>query len=209
MRTLSRAVALRAVCAALALMLAGAGPAAAQAPPWSNEALSPDQRADLLLSAMTLTEKVELMSNDPGTAWAYFNAGIPRLGIPSLRMNDAGAGLRLGGITLPETGNRATAMPSPMLLAAAFDPRLATRYGRTVAEEVRQVGGNVLLGPNADIVRNPWWGRANETEGEDPLLTGSVVGPFVAAVKARGVIANLKHYNLYTQEINRGAPYDV
>ena len=74
---------------------------------------------------------------------------------------------------------------------------------------MRQVGGNVLLGPNGDIIRNPWWGRANETEGEDPLLTGSVVGPYVRAVKERGVIADLKHYNLYTQEINRGAPYDA
>ena len=91
-----------------------------------------------------------------------------------------------------------------MLLAAAFDPALAARYGRTVADEVRQVGGNVLLGPNGDIVRVPWWGRANETESEDPLLTGRVVGPYVRAVKERGVIANLKHYNLYTQEINRG-----
>ena len=124
-------------------------------------------------------------------------------------MLDAGAGLRLGGITLPATGNRATAMPSPMLLAAAFDPALAARYGRTVADEVRQVGGNVLLGPNGDMIRVPWWGRANETEGEDPLLTSRVVGPYVRAVKERGVIADLKHYNLYTQEINRGAPYDA
>jgi beta-glucosidase len=79
-------------------------------------------------------------------------------------MFDAGSGLRLGGATLPGTGNAATAMPSTMLLAASFDPRLAARYGRTVAEEVRALGSNVLLGPNADIIRVPWWGRANETE---------------------------------------------
>jgi len=208
MRTLSRAVALRAVCAALALMLAGAGTAAAQAPPWSNEALSPDQRADLLLSAMTLTEKAELMSNDPGTAWAYYNAGIPRLGIPSLRMLDAGSGLRLGGITLPETGNRATAMPAATLLAASFDPGLAAVYGRTVAQEAREVGGNVLLGPNGDIIRNPWWGRANETESEDPLLAGRIVGGYVRGAEGEGVITDLKHYDVYTQEINRNVPYE-
>src|SRR4051812_27062676 len=196
------------VCGAVFGALAMPAAAGAQQP-WSDPSLGPDRRADLLLDAMTLDEKAELMSNDTGTAWAYFNAGIERLGVPSLRMLDAGAGLRLGGITLPETGNRATAMPSPMLLAAAFDPALAARYGRTVADEVREVGGNVLLGPNGDIVRNPWWGRANETEGEDPFLISRVVGPYVAAVKQRGVIADLKHYNLYTQEINRGAPYDV
>jgi beta-glucosidase len=201
---------MRGLLVCCALFGALAIPAAAEAQqPWSDPSLGPDRRADLVIDAMTLEEKAELMSNDTGTAWAYFNAGIPRLGVPSLRMLDAGAGLRLGGITLPETGNHATAMPSPLLLAAAFDPALAARYGRTVADEVRQVGGNVLLGPNGDIIRNPWWGRANETEGEDPLLTSRIVGPYVRAVKERGVIADLKHYNLYTQEINRGAPYDV
>jgi beta-glucosidase len=193
-----------------ALLVALTIPAAAGAQqPWSDPSLGPDRRADLVIDAMTLPEKAELLSTNTGTPWAYFNAGVERLGIPSLRMLDAGSGLRLGGVTLPETENRATAMPSTMLLAAAFDPSLAARYGRTVADEVREVGGNVLLGPNGDIVRNPWWGRANEAESEDPLLTGRVVGPFVRAVKDRGVIANLKHYNLYTQEINRNVPYDV
>ncbi len=197
------------MCAA-SLLLSLAIPSAAGAQqPWSDPSLSPDRRADLVVDAMSLPEKAELMSNDTGTSWAYFNAGIERLGIPSLRMLDAGSGLRLGGVTLPETENRATAMPSTMLLAAAFDPGLAARYGRTVADEVREVGGNVLLGPNGDIVRTPWWGRANEAESEDPLLTGRVVGPYVRAVKDRGVIADLKHYNLYTQELNRNVPYDV
>src|SRR3954454_21106113 len=111
-----------------AVLGAWAMPAAADAQqPWSDPSLSPNRRAGLVLDAMTLGEKAELLSNNPGTAWAYFNAGIERLGIPSLRMLDAGAGLRLGGITLPETGNRATAMPSPLLLAATFDPALAAR----------------------------------------------------------------------------------
>src|SRR3954451_5769256 len=190
------------VCGAVFGALAMPAAAGAQQP-WSDPSLGPDRRADLVIDAMTLEEKAELMSNNTGTAWAYFNAGIDRLGIPSLRMLDAGAGLRLGGITLPQTGNRATAMPSPLLLAASFDPALAARYGRTVAQEVRQAGGNVLLGPNGDIVRVPWWGRANETEGEDPFLSGQILAPFVKSVQDQGVIANLKHYNLYTQEVNR------
>jgi beta-glucosidase len=179
--------------------------AAQASSPWMNRALGPDRRASLLLQAMTLEEKGELMSNDPAGAaeFAYYNAPIERLGIPALQMFDAGSGLRLGGASLPGTGSTATAMPSTLLLAASFDPRLATRYGRTVAEEVRALGSNVLLGPNADIIREPWWGRANETESEDPFLTGAIVAPFVKAVQDEGVIANLKHYNVYTQEINR------
>src|SRR3954447_3181575 len=186
--------------------------AAAQADrPWMDASLPPDRRADLLLAQMTLQEKAELMSNDPVGArqFAYFNAPIERLGIPALKMFDAGSGLRLGGATLPETGNHATAMPSTMLLAASFEPALAARYGRTVASEVRALGSNVLLGPNGDIIRVPWWGRANEAESEDPFLTAEVVAPFVRAVQAEGVIANLKHYNLYTQEMNRCCGQDA
>jgi beta-glucosidase len=223
-----------AACACVAGIVALAGPAgpaaaapraaAAQAtpPPWMNKSLPPRQRALLLLGAMRLEEKLELMSNNTGTPWAYFEAGIPRLGIPSLRMLDAGSGLRLGSLLSGGGGggtpggssggpgnDPATAMPSTMLLAASFDRSLATRYGRTVAEEVRQVGGNVLLGPNGDIIRVPWWGRANEAESEDPFLTGEIVAPYVRAVQAEGVIANLKHYNLYTQEMNRCCGQDA
>ena len=61
----------------------------------------------------------------------------------------------------------------------------------------------MVLGPNADIVRNPWWGRVGETESEDPLLTARIVDPYVRAGQARNVIVGLKHYNLYTQETNR------
>lgn len=192
------------VCAAMVMALAP-GVAGAQDRPWDDTSLSPDRRANLVLAEMTPQEKYELMSNDPqaGRVFAYFADGIPRLGIPSLRMFDAGAGLRLGGATLPETGNRATAMPSPMLLAAAFDGDLAALYGRTVAEEVREIGGNVLLGPNGDTIRSPLWGRANETESEDPYLAGRVTGPYVKAVQDIGVLADLKHYNVYAQEINR------
>jgi beta-glucosidase len=190
------------------------------AQPWMDTSLPAGQRAQLLLGAMTLEEKLELMSNDLGQPWAYFEAGIPRLGIPSLRMLDAGSGLRLAGVNAgdgePGGGSsggasrgKATAMPSTMLLAASFDRALAARYGRTVAEEVREVGGNVLLGPNGDIIRVPWWGRANETESEDPFLTSEIVARYVRAVQEEGVIANLKHYNLYTQEMNRCCGQDA
>jgi beta-glucosidase len=224
MRFRVRAAALRVMCSAAVVAALGvpAGVAAAQepSPPWSDTSLSPDRRADLVLSAMTPEERAELMSADLGTPWAYFNAGIERLGIPSLRMLDAGSGLRLGSLLSGDGGTggggsgggpgngQATAMPSTMLLAASFDRRLAARYGRTVAEEVHEVGGNVLLGPNGDIVRNPWWGRANETESEDPLLTGRIVGAYVRGAEDEGVITDLKHYNVYTQEINRNVPYE-
>jgi beta-glucosidase len=69
----------------------------------------------LLLAQMTLAEKVDLMTGNQGEApYAFYNAPIPRLGIPALKMADAGGGVAPRGWTLPGTGGKATAMPSEM-----------------------------------------------------------------------------------------------
>jgi beta-glucosidase len=50
--------------------------------PWMNQQLSPEQRARLLMTQMTLAEKVDLMTGNQGEApYAFYNAPIPRLGI--------------------------------------------------------------------------------------------------------------------------------
>ena len=179
---------------------------ATEARPWMNRALTPDQRAKLLLDQMTLAEKVELMTGDQGAApSAFYNAPIPRLGIPELRMADATDGIASRGWSLPGTGDRATAMPAPIALAATFDPRMARRYAGVVAAEARETGHEMLLGPNSDPSRQPFWGRQAESAGEDPELNSSMIVPFVKTVQAHHVIADLKHYTGYTQEVNRGA----
>ncbi len=191
---------------AVAVPVGVAGPAAA-APgrPWTNTALSPDQRAALVLAEMTLEEKVELMTGDQGAApAAFYNAGIERLGIPELRMADASAGIAPRGWSLPGTGDAATAMPSSIALGATFDPQIARAYAGVVAQEARATQHAMLLGPNADPPRQPFWGRLAESEGEEPVLTSAIVTPFVRTVQQRNVIANLKHYTAYTQEVNRG-----
>ncbi|WP_454041936.1 glycoside hydrolase family 3 C-terminal domain-containing protein [Cellulosimicrobium sp. Marseille-Q8652] len=196
--------------AALVVTLAPSAHAATADPPWMNTALSPDQRAVLLLQAMTLEEKVELMSGDQGAApAAFYNAPIERLGIPELSMADATAGIASRGWVLPETGDRATAMPATLALAATWDPERVRDYAGVVGDESRQTGHEVLLGPNADPTRNPFWGRQAESTGEDPELSSSIVVPFVQEVQERGVIANLKHYTAYTQETYRGGLQNV
>ena len=50
-------------------------------------------------------------------------------------------------------------MPQPIALAATWDPEVGARYGRLVADEAPQLRNNVVLGPNADLPRDPWWGR--------------------------------------------------
>jgi beta-glucosidase len=184
-----------------------ASPTAAQRArrPWLAAAQTPMQRADELLEQMTLPEKVDLMTGDQGAApYAYYNAAIPQLGIPALKMADAGSGVASRGWSLARTGNTATAMPSMQALGATWDVPIVSSYAKTVADEVLDTGQNVLLGPDLDLTTNPWWGRIGETVGEDPILTADMTAPYVRQVQSEGVIATLKHYAAYNQETNRG-----
>src|SRR4051794_25020193 len=178
-----------AVTVGVVLTLGTASPPSAAGSPqprrWMNTALSPDQRAALLLGQMTLAEKVELMTGDQGAApSAFYNGPIPRLGIPELRMADATDGIASRGWSLPRTGDRATAMPASIALAATFDPRTAVRYAGVVAAEARETGHEMLLGPNSDPSRQPFWGRQAESAGEDPELNSSIEVPFVKTLQA-------------------------
>ena len=182
--------------------LSSARPASTQ--PWMDRHLSPEQRARLLMAQMTLAEKVDLMTGNQGEApYAFYNAPIPRLGIPALKMADAGGGVAPRGWSLPGTGGNATAMPSEMALGATWSPDVVRQFAGVVADEVRQTGQNVLLAPDTDIARLPWAGRISESQGEDPFLNGDQNSVYAATVQSRNVIATLKHYTANNQETNR------
>ena len=104
---------------------------------------------------MTFEQKVALALGD-------FDA-VADLGVPALRYTDGPNGIRG-----PEN---VTAFPASLALAATFDEGLAAAYGAAVAEEARDTGSNVLLGPAVDIARVPLGGRLPEAMGEDPYLT--------------------------------------
>src|SRR4051812_35576674 len=121
-----RGVALRRAAmatAAVALCRAVSAPSVIAADPWMDTSLSPDQRVALLVPQMTLQEKVDLMTGDPPqNTGAYFNAAIPRLGIPEMRSADIGPGVRFGSPT--------TAFPMDIAIAATWNPALAEPLGR-------------------------------------------------------------------------------
>ena len=210
-RRVGRGVAVVAV-AVVSLGLAGI-PASSAAPtvraaaqPWMNTHLSPQERARLLLQQMTLAEKVDLMTGNQGEApYAFYNAPIPRLGIPALKMADAGGGVAPRGWSLPGTDGRATAMPSEMALGATWSLDTVRQFATVVAEEVRETGQNVLLAPDTDIARLPWFGRISESQGEDPFLNGDQNSVYAATLQSHNVIATLKHYTANNQETNRGS----
>jgi beta-glucosidase len=136
------------------------------------------ERADQLLAKMTFEEKVALAVHD-------FEA-VAHLGIPALRYADGPNGIR--------GPDNVTAFPASLALAATFDERLAAAYGTAVAEEARDTGSNVLLGPAVDIARVPQGGRLPEALGEDPCLAGRLAAAEVRAILDRHVISMVKHF---------------
>ncbi len=141
-----------------------------------NPSLSPERRAELLIAAMTLDEKIVLMHGVTpikGDAVSGYGFDLPpdgyvgyvppnrRLGIPALTLADGRAGV----------GNKArdvTLLPAPVAAASSWDPHLLNEFGRVLGQEQWAKGTNVALGPSIDVVRVPEWGRSFESYGEDP-----------------------------------------
>ncbi len=164
----------------------GAGPAAVS--PWSDPHQPPARRAAELLAAMTPAEKIELVVSG--------SSGIPRLGIPPLAFVDGPNGIGEGS-------THVTAFPDAETIAASWDSSVAARYGDALGAEAASKGDTLLAAPTINIVRTPKWGREAETLGEDPFLTSTLVAPEIRAIQRHHVIAEVKHYAAYNQEIGR------
>ena len=152
-----------------------------------------------LLSTLTVEEKAALVA---GTDFMYTNP-IPRLGIPSLCMADGPHGLRKqieagdNGITQSEP---ATAFPTAVATASSWNPDNTYRMGRAIAQECKHYGTGVLLGPGANIKRNPLCGRSFEYFSEDPLLAGKMAAAEVEGIQSKGVGVSVKHFALNNGE---------
>ena len=63
---------------------------------------------------------------------------------------------------------------------------------------MRSVGVHQGLAPVLDVVRDPRWGRVEETIGEDPYLVGTIGTAYVRGLRVAGVVATLKHFVGYS-----------
>ncbi|HLI59898.1 MAG TPA: glycoside hydrolase family 3 N-terminal domain-containing protein [Solirubrobacteraceae bacterium] len=107
-----------------------------------------------------------------------------RFGLPAIAHEECLAGF---------TAHGATAYPIPLSWGATFEPALVQEMGRRIGASLRAVGAHQGLAPVLDVVRDPRWGRVEETIGEDPYLVGSVGSAYVRGLQESGVIATLKH----------------
>ncbi|HWT92558.1 MAG TPA: glycoside hydrolase family 3 C-terminal domain-containing protein, partial [Solirubrobacteraceae bacterium] len=166
--------------------------------PWCDTSKSPDERAGLLLAALTRDERISLLAGDellgaagfPGTHTGTSN-GVSRVGLPTVLFSDGPVGTRQG---------KATAMPAPMSLAATFDPDAAVRHAEVIGDEVQKKGNDVVFAPAVNMLRTPLNGRTFEYFGEDPYLSARMAVAWTKGVQATGVIGNVKHFAVNNQE---------
>lgn len=180
---------------------------------WQQAGLTADQRADIVVKAMTEEEKFAWLSGpmaiplgdeplpEGAIGSAAYYPGIPRLGIPAIQQSDASLGVTALGNVRP--GDNATALASSLLLAATFNPEMAERTGALVGQEAFAKGFNVQLAGGANLVREPRGGRNFEYLSEDPLLTGIMAGYSVRGIQSQHVVSTVKHFAVNPQETGR------
>jgi beta-glucosidase len=162
-----------------------AGRSSAQTPyPFQDKNLPVEKRIDNIISLMTLDEKINCLGTNPG---------VPRLGIKGSGHVEGLHGLALG---VPGGWGRRTPIPTTIFpqsigMAETWDPALLKQAAAIEGYEARYVtqsddykkGGLVIRAPNADLGRDPRWGRTEECYGEDPFFNGTMVVAYVKGLQ--------------------------
>jgi len=151
--------------------------------PFRDTALPMEKRIDNLLSLMTLDEKISCL----GT-----RSGVPRLGVPNFGSSEGIHGLQQrGGGNAQRAAITTTQFPQPPGMGESWDPELVRQAGGVEGYEARFITQTekynrqmlMLWGPQADLARDPRWGRSEEVYGEDPFFNGTMVVAFTKGLQ--------------------------
>jgi len=177
---------------------------------FQNQKLDREERISDLLSRMTLEEKIDALGTDPT---------VPRLGVVGTGHVEGLHGLALGGPGGWEGKNQTviptTQFPQARGLGQMWDPALLEQLAAEEALEADYAfgkyhrGGRVVRAPNADLSRDPRWGRSEESYGEDPYLVGTMATSFTRGLQGKdphywASASLLKHFLANSNEDGRG-----
>jgi len=171
-------------------------------------------KAAPIVAQMTMQEKAGMMLGIGWTSgtldkWWYVGntASVPRLGVPTLNMQDAAGGFRTYWTPLVGT---VTCWPSLLAMAATFDTDVVHQFAVALGDEFAGKGANTILGPSINVHRVARNGRNFEyLSGEDPYLGARLTEQYVHGVQSRGVMAVMKHWVFNSQETHRNSESSV
>ena len=176
--------------------------------PFRNPKLSGEARILDLISRMTLDEKIDCLST---------NTAIPRLGVKSFGSSEGIHGVvQRGGGKADRSAITTTQFPQPPGMGETWDPALVREAANVEGSEARYISERpeynrsllMLWGPQADLARDPRWGRSEEVYGEDPYFNGTMVVSFVHGLQGDDPnhwqsAALLKHFVANSNEDHR------
>jgi len=152
--------------------------------PFQDPDLNIETRIDNIISLLSIDEKISCLSTNPL---------IPRLGIKGSGHIEGLHGVALGG---PGGWGRrklvtTTTFPQSYGLAQTWDTALIRKVAATEAYEARYIfqsekyntGALVVRAPNADLGRDPRWGRTEECYGEDAFFNGCMTQAYVKGLQ--------------------------
>lgn len=159
--------------------------------------------AQELLGQMTIDQKVVQLTGigapnyEDSNRWEDIQRSYDdeALNIRGYQWRDGPHGLNLesglGRDALPE--NYSTSFPTSVAQGATFDLDVVYRVAAAIADETVASGNMVLLGPCMNILRHPYWGRAQETFGEDTFHLGRIATAFTLGLQ-QFITGCAKHY---------------
>ena len=162
---------------------------------WMNANLPVEERINLLLSAMTPADKMELLREGWGIP------GIPHLQVPFMNKVEAIHGFSYG--------SGATIFPQSIAMGATWNKTLIEKAAGIIADETVSAHTLQAWSPVLDVAQDPRWGRMEECYGEDPVLVSQIGGAWIKGYQSRGLYTTPKHFAVHGAPLGGRDSHDI
>ena len=176
---------------AVALLVLSVAASGAETPAPATPSAEVERRVESILGQMTLEEKIDLL----GGVDFFYLRGVPRLGVPRLRMADGPFGVRNDGPS--------TTYASGIGLAATWNPALAERVGAEFGRDARAKGVHFILGAGRQHLPGADHRAQLRVLRRGPVPGGRIAVGFIQGVQSQGVSATVKHFVANNTEYDR------
>lgn len=173
-------------------------------PIYLDRSYSFEERAADLLSRMTLSQKASQMISGYSSA------------IPELNLNWYGwwneslhgvSRLQAQRDSNATTVYNTTTYPLSLSMGSTWNPDLEYQVATEIGDEAREITRDnryelTFYSPTVNLLRDPRWGRADESFGEDPYHTAMMASQFVNGMEGKDQEGNLLDENGYLKTVS-------